>query len=317
MALRVFIAFLVTLMLLSGLVSYRATRNEARAEASHPPLGQILTIDGTRVHAVVMGDGPDLVLIHGASGNVRDMTFSLAPKLAERYRVIILDRPGLGYSDPINAKGDTIAQQADVLSHAAAELGANAPIVMGQSYGGAVALAWAVHHPDRISALVPVAAASNPWDTPLDPLYRITSNPLGSILVVPLLTAFVSESRIARALEGIFAPQTVPADYGAYVGAGLTLRRSALRANALQRANLLEEIKAQVPLYGNIEVPTEIVHGTADDTVSLSIHSEKLVNQIPGAVLTRLEGIGHMPQHVAQDGVIAAIDRAAARAGLR
>lgn len=312
-----FLIFLVALAVLSGLVSFLATRNEANAEATHPPLGQILTIDGTRVHAVVMGDGPDLVLIHGASGNVRDMAFSLAPKLAERYRVIILDRPGLGYTDRINPKGDTIAEQADLLSRAATELGAKAPIVMGQSYGGAVALAWAIHHPDRISALVPVAAASNPWDTPLEPLYRITSNPLGSILVVPLLTAFVSESRIDSALEGIFKPQTVPDGYGGYVGAGLTLRRSALRANAKQRANLLEEIKAQVPLYGQIAVPTEILHGTSDDTVSLTLHSEKLVTQIPGATLTLLDGIGHMPQHVAEDDVIAAIDRAAARAGLR
>ena len=178
-------------------------------------------------------------------------------------------------------------------------------------------MAWAVFHPDRISALVPVAAASNPWTTPLDPLYRITSNPIGSALVVPLLTAFVSDNRIDQALVGVFAPQAAPDGYAAYIGAGLTLRRTTLRANADQRANLLGEIKAQVPLYGQIAVPTEIVHGTADDTVNLSLHSEQLVAQIPGATLTRLDGIGHMPQHLAVDEVVAAIDRAAARAGLR
>lgn len=300
------------------LVQVRAARHEARAETTYPPEGRILDMgDGLRVHAVVMGEGPDLVLIHGASGNARDMTFGLAPRLADRYRVIAFDRPGLGYSDRINETGATLAQQADLLARAAAELGADRPIVMGQSYGGAVALAWAVHRPANISALVAVAAPSIPWDSPLDPFYRVTSSRLGSALVVPMLTAFVPDSRIGDTLRAIFAPQTVPDGYGTHVGAGLTLRRVSLRANAAQRANLLDEVRALEPHYPGIGVPVELVHGSADTTVGLSIHSERLVDRIPGATLEVLPGIGHMPHHVAQDAVVGAIDRAAARAGLR
>ncbi len=134
---------------------------------------------------------------------------------------------------------------------------------------------------------------------------------------MPLITAFVPDSRVDEAVESIFAPQPVPEGYAAHVGAGLTLRRVSLRANADQRASLLDEIIALQPVYAQIAVPTEIVHGSADTTVGLSIHSEILVDQIPGATLTRLPGIGHMPHHVAEDAVVAAIDRAAARAGLR
>ncbi|QBF31717.1 alpha/beta hydrolase [Thalassococcus sp. S3] len=264
-----------------------------------------------------MGDGPDLVLIHGSSGNTRDMTFSLAPKLAERYRVIVFDRPGLGYTDRLNGDGASIFEQAELMAKAAAQLGAERPIVMGQSYGGSVALAWAVTQPDHIAALVPLAAPSNPWTTPLDPYYQVLTSWWGNLFVVPLLTAFVSDARVEETLEGIFAPQSAPDGYAEAVGAGLTLRRKSLRANAAQRANLLDEIKALQPRYGEINVPTEIVHGTDDTTVGLPIHSEKLVHQIDGAVLTRLAGIGHMPHHVDQDDVIAAIDRAARRANLR
>ncbi|MCA0872115.1 alpha/beta hydrolase [Seohaeicola saemankumensis] len=298
-------------------MQWRAARHEARALSRHPPQGQILDIDGVQVHAVTMGNGPDVVLIHGSSGNTRDMTFRLAPLLADRYRVIIFDRPGLGYTDRINQTGASIRQQADLLVRAAGELGAERPIVMGQSYGGSVALAWAVHHPDSLLALVPVAAASNPWTTPLDPLYRVTSSPLGSALVVPMLTAFVTDTRVEQAMIGVFAPQAVPEGYIEHFGAGLTLRRTSLRANAMQRAQLLDQITELQPRYGEISVPTEIVHGTADDTVNFSLHSENLARQIPGAVLTPLPGIGHMPQHVAAPDVAAAIDRAAARAGLR
>jgi pimeloyl-ACP methyl ester carboxylesterase len=321
LARKILTTSVVLLAVFSAIVSFRAARHETRAEAAYPPLGQLLDVDGVQVHAVVMGpdDGsvPDLVLLHGASGNVRDLTFSLAPRLADRYRVIVLDRPGLGYTDRINTTGATLTQQADLLSRAATRLGAEKPIVMGQSYGGAVALAWAVHFPDRLSALVPVSAPSIPWSTPLDPFYRVTSSWWGKRLVVPMITAFVPDSRIDRTLESIFAPQSVPEGYGSYVGAGLTLRRHTLRANADQRANILDEITALEPLYPRVDVPTELVHGDADTTVGLSIHSEKLVIRIPGATLTRLDGIGHMPQHVAQDAVVAAIDRAAARAGLR
>lgn len=308
---------IIALTLFSAFVSFRAIRHEDRAEAAYPPQGEILDMGGVNVHAVVMGQGPDLVLIHGASGNARDMTFSLAPKLAERYRVIVFDRPGLGYTDRLNTTGATITQQANLLASAAAKLGAKQPIVMGQSYGGAVALAWAVHRPENISALVPVASPSLPWDTPLDTFYRITSSRLGSALAVPLITAFVPDSRINQTLDSIFAPQAVPQGYAEYVGVGLTLRRESLRANADQRANILGEITALEPHYETLTLPIELVHGTADTTVGNAIHSTPLAERIDSANLTVLDGIGHMPQHVAQEEVIAAIDRAAERAGLR
>ncbi len=69
--------------------------------------------------------------------------------------------------------------------------------------------------------------------------------------------------------------------------------------------------------YGELTMPLEIVHGDADTIVPLRIHSEPLSRQVPGANLTVLEGIGHMPQHAAPQAVEDAIDRAATRAGLR
>ncbi|MFT4962651.1 MAG: pimeloyl-ACP methyl ester carboxylesterase [Paracoccaceae bacterium] len=317
LAAKFLISLFAALVAFSSFVSWRAGQKEALAEANYPPEGQLLNVDGYQVHAVVMGKGPDVVLIHGASGNTRDMTFSLAPRLAKNYRVIVFDRPGLGYTDPISDTGATIIQQADLLESAALQLGATKPIVVGHSYGGSVALTWAVHHPDNISALVLVAAASNPWTTSMEPYYQIISSRLGSALVVPLITAFATESNIDDAMADTFAPQPTSKGYGENVGAGLTLRRASTRANALQRANLLDEIIALEPHYGEISVPTEIVHGTDDDTVNFETNAVKVSRQIDGAVLTRLEGVGHMPHHVAEDQVIAAIDRAATHAGLR
>ncbi|MFW8592994.1 alpha/beta fold hydrolase [Cribrihabitans neustonicus] len=299
----------------------RAQQREARAEASHPPGGQLVEVDGHRVHVLETGQprgsAPDLVLIHGASGNTRDMTFRLAPALAEDYRILVVDRPGLGYSDRINRTGASIRQQAALLREAAARFGAVRPVVLGHSYGGAVALAWAVHYPESLSALVNVAGPSHPWDTPLDTFYRVTSSALGRALVVPALTAFVPEAKVRETLTYVFAPQPVPKGYAEHFGPGLTLRRKTLRANALQRANLLSEIKALAPHYPKLTLPVEIVHGSADTTVAASLHAERLLRDVPSARLTLLDGIGHMPHQAATKEVAAAVHRAAARAGLR
>ncbi|WP_170358194.1 alpha/beta fold hydrolase [Ruegeria arenilitoris] len=314
---RVGLIALTLLVLLWALALWRAGRNEARAEAAFPPEGQIVEVNGIPVHAVVMGEGPDVVLIHGSSGNTRDMTFALAPILAENYRVIVFDRPGLGYSASFNPDGETIEEQAEILQKAAAQLGAEKPIVAGQSYGGSVSLAWAVTRPGNISGLVLIAAAAIPWETPLDGFNTLAATPTGNVTALPLITAFVPEWYVEKALDKVFEPQTTPEGYADHFGPGLTMRRASMHANAKQRANLLEEVRALQPRYGEIDVPTEIVHGTADDTVGLGWHSHRLIKQIPGAELIELPGIGHMPQVVAAPEVAAAIDRAAQRAGLR
>ena len=294
-----------------------ASYREDLAEQRFPPEGEFLTVNGTQVHYVTKGTGPDIVLIHGASGNLRDFTFSLVDKLANRYRVTAFDRPGLGYTERVNPEGTTLIEQAILLADASDQLGLQKPMVLGQSYGGAVALAWAVERPDSLSALILLAAASNPWSSDLDLFYKITSSELGAATVVPMLTAFVPTPVVDAAIESVFAPQEEPDGYADHIGAPLTLRRQTLRANAKQRANLLDEIKRLHTRYGVIDVPTEIVHGDADTTVGLSIHSIPLSKQIKGANLTVLEGIGHMPHHAAEPEVIDAIDRAAQRAGLR
>ena len=305
-------------MLFGALTHFRANSQEALARQHYPPEGRYLTVEGKQVHVVVKGSsGPTVVLIHGLSGSARDYTQALAERLALRYRVLVFDRPGLGYSDDLGPDDDSIVDQARILKKATAQLGDEAPIVLGQSYGGAVALAWAVRFPTRISALVLVSSPSQVWDSGLPPLYLINSIPLLAKIVTPLLSAYVSEARVERELDTIFSPQKPPLGYGTHIGAGLTLRRQTMQVNARHRANLKEELYALVPMYPSLDLPTEIVHGDEDETVSVDIHSIPLARQIPRANLKILEGIGHMPHHVAKDEVIGAVNRAAKRTGLR
>ena len=314
---RILIGLAVVLLALAGLTGWRAARNEARAEDTHPPLGHLLSIGGQQVHASVQGTGPDLVLIHGSSGNLRDFTFRLAGQLCTRYRVIAFDRPGLGYSDAVAAGVGSLEAQADTLMMAAAQLGADRPIVLGHSLGGGAALAWAVYHPDRLSALVTVSGVSHPWPGGLGAYYTVLSSWPGRHVVIPLMTAFVSEDRIAAEIDAVFAPAPPPEGYIDHFGPRLSLRRDAMRANALQRRGLYDWVAALVPRYPAIEVPTEILHAADDPTVGHDIHSVALAEAVPGARLTTLPGASHMLHHTDPEAVIAAIDRAATRAGLR
>lgn len=289
----------------------------ASPEAQALPTGEILVVDGTRVHAQVEGEGPVVILIHGASGNLRDFTFDLAPRLSSRYRVIAFDRPGLGLSDPLPGWAAGPQAQAALLDAAAAQLGVRHAVIVGHSYGGAVAMAWALERPGRVAAVVSLAGAVEPWEGGLDPWYRVAASWLGGVTVVPLVSAFAGPRQVRQTVAEIFAPDPVPGGYIEHVATELSLRPAALRASARQVNTLKLHLIEMAGRYPSLGIPIEIVHGSADTTVGLEIHSRRLAQRVPGARLTVLEGVGHMPHHADPAAVVAAIDRAAARAGLR
>jgi pimeloyl-ACP methyl ester carboxylesterase len=299
---------------------FRAGAREVAAEANWPPLGQMVDVGGVQVHAHVSGSGPDLVLIHGAGGSLRDFTFDLVGRLTDRYRVIAFDRPGHGWTDAEDTRGDAFDSpqaQASLLQAAALRLGAERPIVLGHSFGGSVAMAWAVTAPDTLTGVVLLAGATMPWPGTLNASYRVNANPLGAAVVVPLITAWAPLSYAENVLAGIFAPQSMPDGYAAHFGLPMSMRRGILRANAQQVNRLRPHVVAMAERYPLLSLPVELVHGTADEIVPLAIHSGPLAALIPDANLKPLDGVGHMPHHSDPAAAVAAIDRVAERAGLR
>lgn len=312
------------LVLLLALVQWRAAAQESAAEKAHPPLGDFVQVGNVSVHYQILGSGPDLVLIHGASGNQRDFTLGLAQDLAQRYRVILFDRPGLGWTGrlpgkagPLRPGAESPAEQAALLQAAADQLDLDQPIVLGHSFGGAVALAWGLSRPDETRALVLVSAVSMPWPGGLGWTYQLTGSALGGALFVPLVTAFLPEEVVRDSIAEVFAPQSPPEGYASHLGVDLTLRRETIRANAQQVTRLRPHVVEMQKGYGQLRLPVEILHGTADTIVPPQVHAQKLVTHLPNAQLTLLPELGHMLHHSAPREVIGAIDRAAARAGLR
>ena len=290
-----------------------------RAERIYPPSGRFVEVDGQRVHYVRAGSGPEIVLIHGASGNLRDFTFEFFGRLAGRYSVTAFDRPGLGYTDRLpdaDAKGESPVRQAALLRAAAERLGIARPVVVGHSFGGVVALGWAVGDLDHASpaaaaAVVSLAGVALPWPGQLGRYYRVNGSSLGAV-TIPMLSAYVPARMVRDRIASTFTPQDAPEGYEAHIGARLVLRPDSFRANIQQVNSLRPHVVEMERRYRELSLPIEMVHGTEDGTVPIQVHSRHFAARY-GATLTELPGIGHMPHHVAPAACEAAIDRAVRR----
>lgn len=290
----------------------RAVPMTARAVA---PPGAFRSVDGVPIHFEGQGSGRPVVLIHGASGNLNDMTFRLAPLLAERYEVIAFDRPGHGLSGLPPGGGVSIRAQAALLRGVVEGLGITRPIVVGHSYGGSVALAWAVDAPETVGGLVLLAAPSQVWEGGLGVTNDLLASPLTGPTLAWAAPHLVTRSFAERTVAGVFEPQTPPEGYLDHLDLALVLQPQSLRENARELVALKEELRPMIPAYSDLDMPVEIVHGEADRTVGLHIHSIPLARQVPYARLTRLPSIGHMLHQVAAHEAAAAVQRAAGLTG--
>lgn len=286
------------------------TRRKAReAEQSHPPLGGLVDIDGTRAHFTREGQGPAVILIHGAGGNVRDFTFELTAKISRTNEVITFDRPGHGYTDPMHPNGETLAEQAHLLHQAALKLGITKAIVCGYSFGGSVALEWALQEPEFVQGLMLISAVTHPWPGGIGLLFGASAHVLTAPFIVPAIAAFTPESLVSKTLASVFSPQEPPKGYLDYIGAGLSLRAHSIKANARQVAKLKSQVTEMAARYPSLSMPVEILHGTKDRTIYAKLHAEKLNQDVVHSNLTTLPCIGHSPHHHAHVEILEALDR--------
>jgi len=266
------------------------------AQANTGPEGEFVTLPQGQVHAIVKGEGPDLVMIHGANSNARDFSFDLIDRMADEFRVIAFDRPGFGYSDRLGSPLSPM-EQAERLQAAARVLEVNNPIVLGHSYGGAVALAWALSADDDVAGLTLLAPASHPWPGGLGFWYQLSASAVGQNVVLPMVAQFAPRALVEGALERVFQPDPVPEGYLDHLGFDLTTRTRQMQINARQIGRLEGYLEGMVPDYPTLTLPIEIVHGEADRTVGLPYHAERLEAEVDSVNLTRVEGMGHMPHH--------------------
>jgi pimeloyl-ACP methyl ester carboxylesterase len=269
-------------------------------------------VSGGRLHVVEIGPpggDPPVVLLHGASGNLEDQRLTLGHALAQRRRVILIDRPGHGFSDrPGGAADASPGRQAALIDEALTRLGVARAIMVGHSWSGALAAAYALDFPARVAGLVLLAPVTHPWPGGISWYNRLTATPVIGPLFARTLALPLGRLLIGGAVKSVFAPQAAPADYLRRAATRLVLRPREFIANAQDIAGLKAFVTAQATRYRAIAAPTVVISGDRDDTVSLDIHARPAAALLPRAKLIVLEGIGHMLHHAAPDAIVAAID---------
>lgn len=110
------------------------------------------TLRGHMIHYQQVGQGPDIVLVHGLFCNIAFWWFRVAPKLAENHRVTAFDLRGHGFS-AMTGEGYRASDLGQDIVALMDHLDIDQAHLIGHSFGGAVALAAAVHAPDRVRQL--------------------------------------------------------------------------------------------------------------------------------------------------------------------
>ncbi len=294
---------------LAACAAPRAPVTTAAAEAAFPPLGRLYGAPGRRIHATDQGSGPGapVILIHGASGNVRDWTYSIAPRLASQRRVIAMDRPGFGYSERPEEEGAWRPfYQAAQLRAAAREMGVERPILVGHSWGASVALAWAEDEPENVAGVVAVSGVTMPWGG-FAPLFDALG--FGPLIATAYNRRIVSTAEAGgaeRFIQRAFRPQEPPQGYLDYVGAPLAVREKTLKANGEDLANTNRGVAEVAEGYNRLAVPVVALHGDADWLLDIDQHGRAFA-EASGARLVPLPGVGHMAHHAATDRLAEAI----------
>jgi pimeloyl-ACP methyl ester carboxylesterase len=112
-------------------------------------------VNGIKLHYLQVGEGPDLVLIHGLGGNLAIWFLQMVPHLRSKFRLTAYDLRGHGRSD-MPLSGYTTADLAQDLRGLLDALGIEKTSILGHSWGADIAMHFTILHPERVGKLVVV-----------------------------------------------------------------------------------------------------------------------------------------------------------------
>jgi len=282
---------------------------------TYPPQGAFIEVDGVSLHYRATGpsDAPAVLILHGASANLQEPFTALDGHLEDR-RAIYLDRPGLGWSERPGGAW-TPEREAELIAAFLGAIGADKPVVIGHSWGGAIALRLAIDHPDALTGLVLVAPAARAWVGEAAWYNRATHWPVLGTVVTRIVVPTIGRTRIEDGARAAFHPERMPEDYVAASALPLILRADNWKANAADMARVNRHLADQETRYAEIDHPVEILAGPQDTVLLTPRHSGAIAETIPRAELTLLTAAGHNLHHGYAPDVAAAVDRVADRAG--
>lgn len=288
-----------------------------KVEPKRKPPGRFVEVDRLRVHCIVRGRGRPVVLVHGNGTMAEDFAVcGLIDRLATRYRVIAIDRPGFGHTARPRARIWTAVEQAALIDCVLTALKVERPLVVGHSWGTLVALALAASGLRELRGLVllsgyyyPSRRADVTWSKALampgvGEAARAMMNPAMGRLVA------------AQAFRHVFRPEAVPPRFERDFPADIAVSPTQLRASTEDAGTMNSAAGLLQHTYPRLRLPAAILTGDADAVVDPREQSHRLHDAIAGSTLTVLPGLGHMihyggigPVEQAIDGLMAPVGK--------
>jgi pimeloyl-ACP methyl ester carboxylesterase len=269
-----------------------------KVESLLPPKGRFVDVPGARLHIREFGEAragrPAILMIHGLAGQLSHYTYGVAGKLSARHRVIVVDRPGSGYSTRAAETPADLSTQAAALAALMRTLDLGPSLVVGHSLGGAVSLTLALEHPQLVAGLALLAPLTHIRED-VPPVFKglTIQSPLVRKLVAWTLAVPSSIKNSKATLDLVFGPEAAPKDFALKGGGLLGLRPSAFLSACADLQALPERLPLVQARYGELRVPLSVLYGKDDRILDWKANGQALVDKVPGARLELVEG-GHM-----------------------
>lgn len=260
----------------------------------HSEYSHFVNVEGARVHYQEFGEAskPAMILIHGYTASVY-VWKTVAPMLADAgFHVIAVDLLGFGYSEKPSWFDYSIQSQARMVSRFMNRLGIGRAVIVGSSYGGAVALNLTLDNAESVEKLVLVDAVCN--DEPKrHPILKLAAVPGIGESITPFLcdSKFFMKHRmrgtLAKANHAMITKERIDSIIRPLASADG--HRSVLATSRNWSADRLEQ-DAHL-----ISQPTLIIWGDQDTVIPIK-NGYKLHEEILNSRFVVLKDCGHVPQ---------------------
>jgi pimeloyl-ACP methyl ester carboxylesterase len=278
-------------------------------EAEHATFGESRTVDlGGPVHYVDFGgpdDAPTVVLVHGLGGSHLNWDL-FAPLLRPHARVLALDLPGFGRSEPGDRR-TTVHDNVTVLDRFLREVAGTPVVLVGNSMGGMISILQTAAAPETVNGLVLLDPAIPGPRRALDPLIAVTfalyaiprvgerflwmrrtrSTPLRRVRDTLRLCGVDPDALPAHTIDRSVALIEAREDPPAMDKAFLAAARSLVR--------LLLDPRTYLEAMASIDVPVLLVQGDRDRLVPVAAGRET-AERHPDWQYLELADVGHLPQ---------------------
>lgn len=305
-----------------------------RIKRALPFQGQFIETPHAHLHVLSAAQNKSsdtaFVLIHGSSSSSYDMHLAWAEKLSAYGTVLSFDRPGIGLSRLKTSWRNGLKKasyamshpgaQADEVHHAVSQMGFRKIVVIGHSWGGSVAMAYAQRHGKEIAGAVIVAAPLYPWEGGSAWYnYLVTAPFIGRIFAHLMLTKYALP-QLQKNVQATAYPEAISDTYVSDASLALILFPAPFITNAIYAIGLKDHLAEMQKAYDEFDTPLILIGGDRDQTVFTKRNSHLFQQAYPASEMIYLRQVGHMLHHTQADIIVDAARRLAdgegARAGL-